>query len=336
MLVTYGEKIIRITTIWALLPVAFAVPENKSHSDKRSLNNYVATSVPYTVEHHGIQDDLSLTSSIADKADSALITQDGHPQDVLDCLNNNHCVNNATVVEHSAEGTFRPYSQDELNKILQKYESDKDNLEAQESSNKVANYYSIASSNNIETSSPTSDPHDKSKAWNVINYSQTYNKNPYDDRMGWVTLEPIAWSSSQVQKWEPNTKPSWPIPSQNGPWGSHIQHQQQTTFGSYSERPYKKPTYQYQSKPWTSNQNFGKPPYSENFGNQEIITDGQPGYFPSERPSSQGNFIVNLMLVWRVVSLRHAVQYGKSSSVICNVTCRHRRIQGAHGIHAPP
>lgn len=291
MLATYGEKVIRITTICVLFPTAFALSNDKSPSEKRSLNNYVATSVPYTVDHHSVHhDDLSSAASISEKIDSALVTQDDHSQDILDCVNNDHCINNITVSDHStAEGTFRPYSQEELNKILQKYEGEKDHLEAQETSNKVANYYSIASSNNIESSSPPSDPHDKSKAWNVVSYSQNYNKNPYDDRMGWVTLEPIAWSSSQVQKWEPNTKPNWPIPSQNnGPWGSNSQYQQQSSYGGYPDRPYKKPTYQYQSKPWNANQNYGKPQYQEQFGNQEIITDGQPGYFPSERPSSQG------------------------------------------------
>lgn len=291
MSATYGVKVIRITTICVLLPAVFA-HSNKSASEKRSLNNYVATSVPYTVDSVVHQDDLSLAGSISEKVDGALASHDGPAQDMLDCVNENHCVNNVTVSDHSSvEGTFRPYSQDELNKILQKYEGEKDNLEAQETSNKVASYYSIASSNNIETSSPSSDQ-DKSKAWNLISYQQqqpNYNKNPYDDRMGWVTLEPIAWSSSQVQKWEPNTKPSWPIPSSNnGPWASPSHYQQQSTYGGYSDRPYKKPTYQYQSKPWNANQNYGKPQYPEHFGNQEIITDGQPGYFPSERPSSQG------------------------------------------------
>lgn len=291
MLATNGAKFIRITTLCAVfLPISLIRGENAT--GKRSLNNYVATSVPYIVDHPGIHgEDAALTSSVAEKVDSALVAQEAHSQDMLDCLNNNHCVNNVTVSDHpSIEGTFKPYSQDELNKILQKYEGDKDNLEAQESTNKVTNYYSIASSNNIESSSQPNDPHDKSKAWNVINYSQNYNKNPYDDRMGWVTLEPIAWSSSQVQKWEPNTKPSWPIPTQaNGPWGSANQYQQQQpSYGGYSERPYKKPSYQYQSKPWNANQNFGKPQFGEHLGNQEIITDGQPGYFPAERPSSQG------------------------------------------------
>lgn len=297
MLAANGVNVIRITTFCIILPSLFAQSNNKSASEKRSLNNYVATSVPYTVEGHNVhQNELSLTDIISGKVDGALVSQDGPAQDMLDCIDENHCVNNVTTNDHSsAEGTFRPFSQDELNKILQKYESEKDNLEAQETSNKVANYYSVANPNNIETLS-SSNENDKSKAWNLISHQQqqqqqqqpNYNKNPYDDRMGWVTLEPIAWSSSQVQKWEPNTKPNWPIPSNNGPWGSPSHYEQQSTYGGYSDRPYKKPTYQYQSKPWNANQNYAKPQYQGSFGNQEIITDGQPGYFPSP-PSSPGN-----------------------------------------------
>lgn len=33
------------------------------------------------------------------------------------------------------------------------------------------------------------------------------NYHPYNDRDGWVTLEPIPWSSSKVSKWQPNKKP---------------------------------------------------------------------------------------------------------------------------------
>lgn len=296
MLATYGGKFLQVTTICVLLPYTIrCLSQNHTYiplSEKRSLNNYIATSVPYTVENQSSHPD---ELSTHEKVDTALTNSDGNSQqDVLDCLNENHCVNNNTSSEpSSSEGTFRPYSQDELNKILQKYHGEKDNLEAQETSNKVANYYSIANSNNIESSSASStDSHDKSKAWNVVNYSQNYNKNPYDDRMGWVTLEPIAWSSSQVQKWEPNQKPMWPLPPQNngGPWGSSSQYQQQPAYSSYSERPFKKPTYQYQNnRPWSANQHYQKPSYGDNFGaNQEIITDGQPGYFPAERPSSTG------------------------------------------------
>lgn len=310
MLETYGERLLRVTTICVLLPFTIRCsPDNRSFipiTGKRSLN-YIATSVPYTVENQSAhQNELALSH---EKVDTALTAQDGHNQEVLDCLNDNHCVNNATANDPPpAEGTFKPYSQDELNKILQKYEGDKDNLEAQETSNKVAaNYYSVAGTNNIESTSSDASAdstQDKSKAWNLMQYQQTYNgnKNPYDDKMGWVTLEPIAWSSSQVQKWEPNQKPMWPIPPVNSNWGGGSSSQyQQATFGGgggggggYSDRPWKKPTYQYQNnKPWNANQqNFPKPPqFNEQYGgNQEIITDGQPGFFPPDRPLSSTHF----------------------------------------------
>lgn len=262
-----------------ILPVIFATPDGESSLDRRSLNNYVTTSVPYVVDDHR-----NKQISVADRVKEILKQNTrNRTRDTFDRANSS-AVGATTDHVSSVQGTFKPYSQGELNKILQKYEYERDG--AQES-NKVASYYGFNANADspVSSSSPTDDPNDKSKAWNVISYSQnTINKNPYDDRLGWVTLEPIAWSSSQVQKWEPNTKPNWPLPlSDNGAWGSSHFTQQHNTFNAHpAERPYKRPTYQYQSKPWSS---IGKPQYSGHYGNEEIITDGQPGYFPSDKPS---------------------------------------------------
>ncbi|CAH4034585.1 unnamed protein product [Pieris brassicae] len=45
-------------------------------------------------------------------------------------------------------------------------------------------------------------------SWNRLKVKQ--HKHPYDDKDGWVTLEPIAWSSSKISKWKPNVKKQKP------------------------------------------------------------------------------------------------------------------------------
>ncbi|KAJ2951756.1 hypothetical protein O0L34_g13923 [Tuta absoluta] len=41
-------------------------------------------------------------------------------------------------------------------------------------------------------------------SWNKLKVKQ--HKHPYDDKDGWVTLEPVAWSTSKISKWKPNVK----------------------------------------------------------------------------------------------------------------------------------
>ncbi|CAK1543017.1 unnamed protein product [Leptosia nina] len=45
-------------------------------------------------------------------------------------------------------------------------------------------------------------------SWNRLKVKQ--HKHPYDDKDGWVTLEPVAWSSSKISKWKPNVKKQKP------------------------------------------------------------------------------------------------------------------------------
>lgn len=54
-------------------------------------------------------------------------------------------------------------------------------------------------------------------SWNRLKVKQ--HKHPYDDKDGWVTLEPVAWSTSKISKWKPNVKKHKPTS-----W-----HQQQNT-----------------------------------------------------------------------------------------------------------
>ncbi|CAH2982851.1 unnamed protein product [Chilo suppressalis] len=44
--------------------------------------------------------------------------------------------------------------------------------------------------------------------WNRLKVKQ--HKHPFDDKDGWVTLEPVAWSTSKISKWKPNVKKQKP------------------------------------------------------------------------------------------------------------------------------
>ncbi|KAJ8952044.1 hypothetical protein NQ318_010954 [Aromia moschata] len=43
------------------------------------------------------------------------------------------------------------------------------------------------------------------KSWNVMNVKQ--HNHPYDDKTGWVTMEPVPWSLSKISKWHSKSKP---------------------------------------------------------------------------------------------------------------------------------
>ncbi|KAI5704629.1 hypothetical protein M8J76_013473 [Diaphorina citri] len=198
-----------------------------------------------------------------------------------------------------AEGTFKPFPQDHLEKILKKF---------QKGDTKLANIYIDRSDvnegidNNDNQPQPLQEQpqsNDKSKSWNVIN-QQSPNKHPYDDRQGWVTLEPIAWSSSQIQKWEPNPRPTFPPPNEAANyWNPNPSPSKPSpSYGPpvSSERPpWNKPSYEYNTNKWgnnkwPANQNYEyKPTYSPGSnwgGNSDIITDNRPGSFPPDnRPS---------------------------------------------------
>lgn len=148
------------------------------------------------------------------------------------------------------------------------------------------------------------------------------NYHPYNDRDGWVTLEPIPWSSSKVSKWHSNKKPYKPTP-----WNEYEDKSQE-----YPLRP--KPPQYYDSvemddfydnrpsstnkpliypRPWNTNnydddidrpiynsprpQNNNKPPYYDSFydnfkpqqshdkpWNDDIISDNRPSDFPDFPP----------------------------------------------------
>lgn len=45
-------------------------------------------------------------------------------------------------------------------------------------------------------------------SWNKLKVKQ--HKHPFDDKDGWVSLEPVAWSTSKISKWKPNVKKQKP------------------------------------------------------------------------------------------------------------------------------
>ena len=51
--------------------------------------------------------------------------------------------------------------------------------------------------------------------WSLL--KSQHHKHPYDDHKGWVTLEPVPWSSSHVSKWQSNVQPGRPWDSSPSP-----------------------------------------------------------------------------------------------------------------------
>ncbi|KAL1138420.1 hypothetical protein AAG570_008484 [Ranatra chinensis] len=174
--------------------------------------------------------------------------------------------------EPAATGpTFKPFSQEELNKFLYDYSSKHGkHPNSNSATKKVSNVYVDDPLNILEKTKEPPSAQDKSKSWHLIN-SQVHN-HPYDDHTGWVTLEPVPWSSSHVQKWEPNqsSKP-------------------QDHWDQIETQPSNKPSYEYKPTPkphWTNNQqswnnNNNKPQWANSWDSQpDIITDGGPAGFP--------------------------------------------------------
>lgn len=180
----------------------------------------------------------------------------------IDCTNQKEC--DAANVETTPMPTFRPYSQEELNSFLKKY-VDEHGKKPENPSNKLANLYMEEPVNVLEGLK------EKSKSWQLMQ-SQKHN-HPYDDRTGWVTLEPVPWSASQIQKWEPNRRPPQ-IP----------QWEPEQKPNRWQDRPWNKPSYDY--KPTQKPYDYNKPGWSDSYGSgSDIITDGRPTSFPHDYQS---------------------------------------------------
>lgn len=307
------------TASQAIVASANTAAESRSyhHSSPNSQTNYIITSKPFTVRDEANagtikwRRDTITGASLIGASDPAKLKYS------IECTDNNEC---AGIELGGSDATFKPYTQDELNRILKRYgEADSE----PESSDKVLTY---------DTSVGPPSNQDKSKAsWNLVDpqQQQSSKPSPYDDRRGWVTLEPMAWSSSHIQKWEPNNRPTWPPPPQDheqpsySPWASnrpiqrpsnnnyqqqpqqqqhqyqHNPQQQQQPSDWTTERPWIRPTYDYSSKPQSQGPaHYQKPSAPQNFyggwnsADPDIITDGKPGQFPADayhhKPSWNG------------------------------------------------
>lgn len=285
------------------------------HSSPNTQSNYIITSKPFTVRDDANAGTIKWRRDTVTGASLIGASDPAKMKYSIECTDNNEC---AGIELGGSDATFKPYTQDELNRILKRYgEADSE----AESSDKILSYDDGVSNQ------------DKSKAsWNLVDPQQS-PKNPYDDRRGWVTLEPMAWSSSHIQKWEPNNRPTWPPPPQDhaqsgySPWASsisssrpvqhpvnnyqqpqqqhhhqqqqqqqhhyHHHNQQQQTSDWTTERPWIRPTYDYSPKP-PHGSHYQKPSapspqhnsqqsfYGWNNAEQDIITDGKPGQFPAD------------------------------------------------------
>ncbi|KAL3267256.1 hypothetical protein HHI36_011389 [Cryptolaemus montrouzieri] len=49
------------------------------------------------------------------------------------------------------------------------------------------------------------DKEEKSKHWNLLNIQK--HKHPFEDKNGWVSLDPVPWSLSKISKWQSEKKP---------------------------------------------------------------------------------------------------------------------------------
>lgn len=93
---------------------------------------------------------------------------------------------------------FRNYSGDRLqaiNALAAKLKNDKI---------KADRYYGQFPMKNPHIDEEEEDNGKVYTSWNRLKVKQ--HKHPYDDKDGWVTLEPVAWSTSKISKWKPNIK----------------------------------------------------------------------------------------------------------------------------------
>lgn len=192
-------------------------------------------------------------------------------------------------------------NQDIINKFLEQYSSItnvKFNYDEFENSTKEENQEDNDSSSDL-----------KKSYWSLVNAEK--HNHPYDDKKGWVTLEPVPWSTSKVSKWQSNVQPSNPSPSSSS---SNYYHQpSQSYYPSQSHYP----SQQHDGRPWNygptqtptahvwvmnrpsqdrphhheteSHGQYVKPtnPFSNyrpasqwGIGSNDIITDNRPSDFP--------------------------------------------------------
>lgn len=245
----------------------YRAPSPYQEAGKARLNSVIITSKPFsignqqnsTTTHSNLSPEwrreLLVTSSNPSTASSATIHPrlSGHiPHYSIDCINGKSCSETINI-NSTASPTFKPYSQDVLEKFLNDYAGSILNTTKQSSKNdktyfaKLGNSYnrnftdsnskdltavepSLEATNRLanlyledEDEQDSMSIDGKSKAhWSLIN-AQHHN-HPYDDRDGWVTLDAVPWSSSKISKWQSsntgNKRPHWDSRPPTQEWNS--------------------------------------------------------------------------------------------------------------------
>lgn len=156
--------------------------------------------------------------------------------------------------------------------------------------------------------------------WNRLKVK--HHKHPYDDKDGWISLEPVAWSTSKISKWKPNIKKYKPSQWTDDEYPNDDRYAMQQGSTHVYKRPsmirpayinnklhvtsqewetetpsrpsWNKPTYNYQStwkpddsrrptKPnCDSNENYASDDAVFYGMSDSVVTDNRPANFPYE------------------------------------------------------
>ncbi|KDR21375.1 uncharacterized protein LOC110828104 [Zootermopsis nevadensis] len=263
------------------------------------LNNTVGSNVDTTTSDPQWRRELHVTSSHHPTSPSTTVLPRSSvhiPHFSIDCTNGRHCSETINI-NTTPSPTFKPYSQEVLEKFLNDYAESKLNSARQSSKNETsASFVKVGSSYNknftdnrskdLTVVEPSVEPTNrlanlyledeeyqdsvsadgKSKPhWNLI-HAQHHN-HPYDDRDGWVTLEAVPWSSSKISKWQSsntgNKRPQWTKPSDH--WDNRP-----STQNWSPEKPL---------KPWD------RPQYGDRPTDWKYEKPIKPQYLVSNRPT---------------------------------------------------
>ncbi|XP_045479082.1 uncharacterized protein LOC123684033 [Harmonia axyridis] len=125
----------------------------------------------------------------------------------------------------------------------------------------------------------SSDKDEELKKWNLMRIRE--HKHPYEDKSGWVSLEPVPWSLSKISKWhsekKPVKKPEMSYDAIEKPWEADL------VTSEYNDVPSKPTWYQkprpYKIKPASQY----KPVQTNNYNEDEEIE--QDNYYQMNRPT---------------------------------------------------
>ncbi|GAB0086338.1 hypothetical protein DMENIID0001_003860 [Sergentomyia squamirostris] len=201
------------------------------------------------------------------------------------------------------------YSPELLKKFIQDYAERIHNFQSEEGDVEKHQEHNIPNydrHNDYVTINKMDENEDDNREEKYKNFGVSWNndRNEYHDRnrhTGWVSLEPIPWSTTKISKWQNNKYSNRPHPgtqhnsnyASSSPWINdeddydYVESQDDGHFQSY--RP------QHQSKPWSkrprpptydysgSNKGSLQPshkPWNDRPYSSDIVTDNRPPDFP--------------------------------------------------------